>query len=330
MVRYSHLTTKSFFLPTPPTGEVIRKRVSFIESRVEMERTRPEDRYFVDRGIYLKLDDIAAFARGLQRIFIESRDVSRWMGDLANHDVRRTLNLIKAFIGSPHIRMADLVAAYASGSGSAIEPPRWLTERAIIRLHYDIYPVAQHDFVQNLFALNEDLPTTPLLGVRLLQLLNDITEREHEGAVIDVSEVLGYFNGMNIEDRAVLLWLDSMLKTGLLLNYDPTNLDVSITSKVEISPAGRQHLLWASRSNEYLSAMSQVTPLLSEASYTEMRDNARDSRWRLRTYTFIEYLLYEDSMYCTVPNHENYQSQQRVRLTFESFASRITENMRSS
>lgn len=82
--------------------------------------------------------------------------------------------------------------------------PRWCVERALIRLHYDIYSVAQHDFVQNLFALNEDLLTTPLLGLRLLQLLNDVPEREHEGGVIDVSEILAYFSGMNIEDRAVL------------------------------------------------------------------------------------------------------------------------------
>lgn len=317
---------EALFLPAPPTGDIIRKRVSFIESRVEMGRTRPDDLYFVERGIYLRLDDVAAFARGLQRIFIESRDVSRWIGDLANHDVRRTLNLIRAFIGSPHLRVADLVSAYASGS--AIEIPRWRTERAIIRLHYDIYPVAQHDFIQNVFSLNGDLPTTPLLGVRLLQLLSDIPEREHEGAVIDVSEILGYFSGMNIEDRAVLLWLDALLKTGLMLNYDPTVLDVSTTSKVEISPAGRQHLFWAMGSNEYLSAMSQVTPLLSEATFMEMRDNVKDSRWRARIYAFIEYLLYEDSIYCVVPTHETYQSQQRVRLTFESFMSRLSESIR--
>lgn len=316
---------EALFLPAPPTGDIIRKRVSFIESRVEMEKKRPEDKYFVERGIYLRLDDITAFARGLQRIFIESRDVSRWIGDLANHDVRRTLNLIRAFIGSPHLRVADLVSAYASGS--AIDLPWWRTERAIIRLHYDIYPAAQHDFVQNLFALNEDLPTTPLLGIRLLQLLSDIPEREHEGAVIEVSEILAYFSGMNIEDRAVLLWLDTMLKTGLLLNYDPTVLDVSTTSRVEISPSGRQHLFWATRSNEYLSAMSQVTPLLSEATYSEMRGNVKDSRWRPRTYAFIEYLLYEDSMYCGVPTHEAYQNQQRVRLTFQGFASRLAESM---
>ena len=113
---------EALFLPTPPTGEIIRKRVEFIERRIDIETTRPDDRYFVERGISLRLDDIAAFTRGLQRVFIETRDVARWTGDLANHDVRRTLNLIRAFIGSPHLRVAELVSAYISGS--AIEMPR--------------------------------------------------------------------------------------------------------------------------------------------------------------------------------------------------------------
>lgn len=312
---------EALFLPTPPTGEIIRKRVAFIERRVEMERTRPDDRYFVERGISLRLEDIAGFARGLQRVFIETRDVARWIGDLANHDVRRTLNLIRAFIGSPHLRVAELISAYISGS--AIDIARWRVERAIIRLHYDIYPVAQHDFVQNVFTLNEDLPTTPLLGVRLLQLLSDVPEREHEGAIIEISEILAYFSGMNIEDRAVLGWLDVMLKTGLLLNYDPTVVDIREASMVEISPAGRQHLFWALGCNEYFSSMSQVTPLLSEETFTEMRDNSQEYKWRARTIIFIEYLLREDAMYCSIPMHEAYQSQQRVRLTLEGVARRL-------
>lgn len=317
---------EALFLPTPPTGEIIRKRVSFIESRVEVERARPGDRYFIQRGIYLRLDDIAAFARGLQRVFIETRDVARWIGDLANHDVRRTLNLIRAFIGSPHLRVADLVSAYASGS--AIDIPRSRIERSIIRLHYDIYPVAQHDFIQNIFALTSDLPTTPLLGVRLLQLLSDVPEREHEGAVIDVGEILGYFSGMNIEDRAVLLWLDALLKTGLMLNYDPTVIDIRSDSRVEISPAGRQHLFWATGSNEYISAMSQVTTLLSEETFMELRDNSPDYKWRQRTAAFVKYLLHEDAMYCAIPTHEAYQSQGRIRLTLESFAERLLASIR--
>lgn len=312
---------EALYLPTPPTGEIIRKRVAFIERRVETERQRPDDRYFVERGISLRLDDIASFARSLQRIFLETADISRLIGDLANHDVRRTLNLVRAVVGSPHLKVSDLVTAYLAGS--AVETPRWRVERAIVRLHYDIYPVGQHDFVQNVFALNQDLPTTPLLGLRLLQLLSDVPVREHEGAVIDISEILAYFSGMNIEDRAVLLWLDALLKSGLLLNYDPTVEDIHKASTLEISPAGRQHFYWATGSYQYLAAMADVTPLLSEATFTELSDRARQDKWRERTAIFVDYLLHEDSMYCGIPSHEAYQSQVRVRLTLENVAARL-------
>lgn len=315
---------EALFLPTPPTGEIISKRVAFIERRVETERQRPDDRYFVERGISLRLDDIASFARSLQRVFLETPEIARIVGDLANHDVRRTLNLVRSFVGSPHLRVSDLITARVAGS--AIEMPRWRIEKAMIRLHYDIYPVGQHDFVQNIFALNEDLPTTPLLGIRLLQLLNDVPVREHEGAVIEISEILAYFNGMNIEDRAVLLWLDALLKTGLMLNYDPTVLEIAGATSLEISPAGRQHLFWATRSYEYLSAMAEVTPLLSEESFVALKDHARRDKWRERTAIFLDYLLHEDEMYCGIPDHEAYQSQGRIRLTLESIADRLRQS----
>ena len=312
---------EALFLPTPPPGDIIRKRVAFIERRIQTQRERPEDRYFVERGISLRLEDIAGFTRSLQRVFLESPEVSRWVGDLANHDVRRTLNLVRSFIGSPHLRVTDLINAHVSGS--TLEIPRWRTEKAIMRLHYDIYPVGQHDFVQNIFSLSEDLPTTPLLGLRLLQLLADVPTREHEGPVIEKSEILAYFSGMNIEDRAVLLWLDALLKTGLMLNYDPTMLEIDEASLVEISPSGRQHYFWATGSHEYFSAMSQVTPLLSESTFMEMRDQSRESRWRDRTAIFIDYLLREDVMYCGIPDHEAYESQARIQGYLRGVAERL-------
>ena len=224
-------------------------------------------------------------------------------------------------VASPHLRVADLVAAYLAGS--AVETPRWRIERAIIRLHYDIYPVGQHDFVQNVFALSEDLPTTPLIGLRLLQLLKDVPTREHEGAVIDVGEILAYFSGMNIEDRAVLLWLDAMLKSGLVLNYDPTVEDINQASTLEISPAGGQHFFWGTGSYQYLAAMADVTPLLSESTFVELSERNRQDRWRERTAIFIDYLLHEDRMYCVIPSHEAYQSQARLAMTLESVANRL-------
>lgn len=80
---------EALFLPTPPTDEIIRKRIEFIERRITTERERPNDRYFVQRGISLRVDDLTAFTRSLQRVFLQTSDTSRWIGNLANQDVRR-------------------------------------------------------------------------------------------------------------------------------------------------------------------------------------------------------------------------------------------------
>lgn len=312
---------EALFLPTPPTGDIIRKRIEFIDRRIEMERERGTDRYFTSRGIGLDIRDITAFTRSLQAVFLQTSDVSRWIGDLANHDVRRTLNLAKVLIASPHLRVDDLVSAYLAGS--ALDLAKWRVVKALVRGHYDIYPSGQQDYVQNIFAMNGDLATTPLLGVRILQLLSDVPTKEHEGAVIEVGEVVAYFTGMDIENRAVLLWLDAMLKTGLILNYDPTVQEIDHASQIEISPAGRQYLYWAHGHHEYLAAMAEVTPLLSESTFADLMDHRLNREWRLRTAIFLDYLVREDAMYCVVPVHDAYQSQARIRDLVASQETRL-------
>lgn len=312
---------EALFLPTPPTAEIIKKRIDFIENRVSQERQRPDDRYFMQRGISLRLDDLAAFTRSLQRVFLQTSETSDWIGNLANHDVRRTLNLVRSFVGSPHLRVDDLIKAHLAGS--ALEVSNSRAARALIRGHYDIYPAGQHDFVQNVFALSEVPPTTPLLGVRVLQLLADVPQREHHGAVIEVSEIVAYCTGMNLDSRPVLLWLDSLLKTGLLLNYDPTVQDIGQATRVELSPAGRQHLHWAMGNLEYLGAMAEVTPLLSEGTYRTMQARTTAGRWRERTSVFLTYLLQEDAMYVSLPEHDAYASQRRITSNLEVLARQL-------
>ena len=128
---------------------------------------------------------------------------------------------------------------------------------------------------------------------------------------------------MNIEDRAVLLWLDALLKTGLMLNYDPTMLEIDEASLVEISPSGRQHYFlgnWQPRI--FLCHVPGNSPL-SESTFMEMRDKSRESRWRDRTAIFIDYLLREDVMYCGIPDHEAYESQARIQGYLRGVAERL-------
>lgn len=302
---------EALFLPTPPTVEILRKRIHFLEQRVEVQRERPDGRYFIERGIHLSVDDIAGFTQSLQRIFLQTSNISRWIGELSNHDVRRALQLARDFVTSPHLEVVDLLKAYVAAS--AMDVPLRRATAAMIRGHYDIYPIGQHHFVQNVYALNEDLETTPFLGIRLLQMLADIPLDEHRAALVNVDHIVGYFNGLNIEARAVHLWLDAMLKTGLCLNYDPTVTEMSDARQVEISPSGRLHLDWGIRNLDYIGAMADVTPVLVEETHAQMVEAIRaKGGWVTKTRLFMNYLVHEDKMYCMVPEHEAYKSQKRL------------------
>jgi hypothetical protein len=315
---------EALFLPTPKTDEIIRKRIAFIDARVELEKVEPNDSYSISGNMHISLRDVSAFTRAMQRVFLQTSNVSDWIGDLSNHDVRRTLALARRFITSPHLRVNDLVAAYLSNS--AVDVPPFRAVKALVRQKHDIYPVGHNDFVQNVFALNLDLATSPLLGVRILQLLADVTPDERRNALIDIDKIEAYFTAMGVEDRAIRLWLDALLRTGLMLDYDATTTAVDSALRVELSPSGRQHLLWALGEFAYINAMVDVTPILQESVYTELLRGRRPGyNWHREMGRFLQYLLDEDRMYSLVPEHDAYQGQRRLTANLEALANRLVD-----
>lgn len=315
---------ESFFLPTPRTDEVIRKRIEFIDSRLELDKVAPADRYSISGNLHLSIKDLTAFTQALQHVFLQTSQVSEIIGDLANHDVRRTLQLARGFISSPHLRVDDLVTAYLSGS--AVELPASRAVKALVRQKYDIYPLETNEFVQPIYSLNLDVATTPLLGVRILRLLSDVVPDERRQTLLDVDRIEAYFAGMGVENRAVRLWLDSLLKKGLVLDFDPTTSEIEHSRQVELAPSGRQHLYWSIGNWEFINAMMDVTPFLTERYHADLK---RDERvrvdWHIRTATFIEYLLEEDLTYCTLPRHEAYSSQQKLSDELDAVRLRLSE-----
>jgi ABC-type iron transport system FetAB ATPase subunit len=312
---------ESLFLPAPRTEDVIRKRIEYLATVVKLERNAPKDSYSIAGNVSISIDDLSAFVQTLQRVFLQDSQISSWIGQLSNYDIRRTLELARQLISSPHLKVADLVSAYLAGS--AVYVPEYRAVRALVRLRYDIYPTGQHNYVQNIFDLNEDLATSPLLGLRILQLLSDVPRDERRAALLNVDELVGYCAGMGIEARATYLWLEALLETGLVLNYDPTITDVMEARQVEVSPSGRLHLHWGLGNYEYISAMAIVTPLLTESVFSGLSRAAEQWSYVPIIRMFVGYLLDEDRAYCSVPDHDRYQSQRRLRSAFERLEERM-------
>lgn len=313
--------TDSFFLPTPPTELIIRRRIEYIEMRVAEEQAASGKKpqagtgYFLSRNLRLEIDNIDGFAACLQTVFIKTGQVANWIGKLSNHDVRRALQLSTEVVTSPHIRVAELLAAWAAKSTMEVNPRD--VKEAMIRGKYNFhFPVVQ-SFVQNIYNLIPDKETTPLLSPRILHFLSEAWEanKDHEARFVPVSEICDYFQAMNIDERATSACLEQMIQRGLCLGYDPTAKGTVDANKIEISPSGRQHVQWALRDWVYIESMAEVTPLHDATAVERIRANLLHqsaNRRRQVIGTFINYLLEEDSHFCLVPKHPTYSKQEEV------------------
>ena len=91
----------SLFLPIPSPRKILERRIEFLGLKLADERRESGRGYFVGRGIHLSLEDLTAFTAALQSVFLRTGSVARWIGHLANRDIRRCLELAKDVVTSP-------------------------------------------------------------------------------------------------------------------------------------------------------------------------------------------------------------------------------------
>ena len=142
---------------------------------------------------------------------------------------------------------------------------------------------------------------------------------ETRSRYIAKTDLYAYLGAMGLERRALALWLDSLLKTALVINYDPTCLIEESATQLELSPSGEQHLFWARGNHVYLEAMAEATAILDEAAFMTIETSSRlqaGQRMHQLIRAFGEYLNAEDRRYCIVPEHPSYRGQ--LELTDKS------------
>lgn len=304
--------SESFYLPTPSVKRILERRISYLETKLESEKDQKGEGYFLSRGIQLSIEHLQAFACCLQRVFVETGPVSMWLGNLSNMDIRRCLTLCRDVVSSPYIKVDDLLKAYISKQSYGISNNSM--RRAIIRGHYDIYPVGQHSFVQNIYALDTEIDTSPLLGLRILRLLFDAQHTDIAGSeeYISVDQIEEYFQAIGIDRRAVTTLLDSLLRTGLCFSYDPTVTDVSRAGKLRLSPSGFRHLTWGAKDFIYIDSMMQITPIHDKDTFLEFQlidDSTSRNKRDSKIVTFLDYLLKEDAVYTIQSTHRAFLGQ---------------------
>jgi hypothetical protein len=171
--------------------------------------------------------------------------------------------------------------------------------------------------------LDDNQIATPLLATRILLLLRDARRSRGQDGFVAMDQLVNYFGAMKLEASVVLQSTGELLERGMCWSYDPTVTEVTSARRVELSPSGFQHLLWATRDSGYVQAMLEVTPIVDEGAYRDLdalySQSARTT-WQDRIRRFAEYLVAEDIRHCMVPDHVAYDSQRRLRADLESIA----------
>ncbi|QIE43292.1 cold shock domain-containing protein (plasmid) [Rhodobacteraceae bacterium SC52] len=308
---------KSFFLPVPSTKDVLRKRIQFIASEVDETDTQ-SGRYSLPNGIQVALDDLRAFAGTLEEVFLNNEFVARRIGYLANFDIRRSLELSKRLMTSPHIGIDDLIRTFLSGGNLDVKSDALST--ALICGQNKMFRLDQSDFVLDLFEIDSSLISSPLLRLRILILLLDKQRSVHDPleSFLTCSEIEQYFEVIGVSAQITRSNIQTLLNSRLVEPYNPTEGQVVAGQSVSISTSGEMHAELALHDSAYVSQMALVTPIRDHVVATEIKSvnegklpNYRRSN-EIRA-KFLDYCAKQDAVFCKIPErNDNYANQRSL------------------
>lgn len=310
--------TKSFYLPTPSAKEILNKRVSFIRNKIQ-ETVTDKGVYFLSKGIKISVSDLNAFASCIEEIFIKTDYTSRTISWLCNHDIRRCLVLSQKIATSPSVSIDDLVKVFLLKEEMSISLDT--IRRAIYYGDYNCYNSEFNDFVLNVFSVEEDKITSPLLKLSLLKLLanHELSSVNEDGSYMSVENVINYFEPMGVLEGHVYAYLNQLLKYRLVIPYDATKEGVDDSMRVKITHSGKIHLEFALMDKIYITAMSSVTGIRNYnitqkiKSITSAYYENPIQKWLEVIRVFIKYCIDEDVVFLTIPNSAHYDGQKSLR-----------------
>lgn len=308
--------TRSFFLPIPPTKEILSKRVKFINQKLEDEK-QEKGQYFLKKGIKLQIADIKAFAACIENILINTEYIARMIGWLSNHDIRRSLMISHRIVISPFIALEDLVKTYISKQVCYV--PQIQIKKSLILGNYDHFSCKNSEFVLDIFTVKPDQVTSPLMKPSLLRLLidKDNQNQNPEDAYIRVEDIINYFEPAGLQKPVIKNHLRELLSFRLVLPYDPTDQDIYEDQRLRISHSGKIHFEFMLNEDSYVSYMALVTPVRSYEIVAEIREimetKLGKQEWLRIISTFVNYCIKQDKLFVSLPKLPAYDSQSQLR-----------------
>ena len=317
---FQSYSSRTFFLPSPPTKEIFSKRVKFIERKLA-EDSAASGTYFSSKGIRISIPDLNGFVKVLEEAFLGDERLSSLIGRLANFDIRRMMLLGQRTICSPSFRVEDLIKAYVAKRNQAFDSRR--AARALILGEYDRHVDQFSEFVTNVFHTEGSKPYSPLLLLSVLETLAGAKNRagsNPDDSFMSVVDLINYFEPCRVEADDVREVLKLLLRRRLIQPLEADRVEYSDTMKVALTPAGEAHQEMAYADAVYVEQMAMTTGVRLDAVRAKlsvhthnMADRAaRDALVR----EFVEYVANEDSRKVTAPPAANYASQRKLRSEF--------------
>jgi predicted type IV restriction endonuclease/energy-coupling factor transporter ATP-binding protein EcfA2 len=312
--------TRVFYLPVPSTKEVLAKRVSYIKEKITGQDRDSTTPYFLKKGIRLSVGDIHAFAACIEDIFVNEEYIGRIIGWLANHDIRRSLDIARRIIISPVLSIEDLVKAYLIGKSYSISARK--IKQALLVGEYTHFNQSESNYILNLYEIRAEEITSPLIRMSILKLLmdKDSETTSSENSYITVDDILNYFEPARLARSAIKEHLSVLLSYRLIEPYDPTDTKVYEEQRVRVTHSGRIHYEFAFDRQDavYLGQMAFATPMRYLAIFSCIHDRKKSTKlvwedWLQIFSWFVEYCLSEDEKFVSLPNNDAYLGQRRLR-----------------
>lgn len=311
--------SRVFYLPVPSTKDVLERRISYLKGKaIPAKRTQ---NYFLTKGIYLSLESIHAFAACMEEMFVREDFISRRIGWLTNHDIRKGLELSAKVITSPYLSIDELVAAYLKRTGNVVVSVKHRKfMQALISGDYNQFADDRHGFVVNVFENSEDFPSTPLLHLSLLKLLIDKGGEQssnNSAGYIAIEQVETYFSAMAVSDDALREAVSRALEHRLIEPFDPNDETLSEGQRVAITHAGRMHYELATTDAVYVGQMAFATRIRSASVVDKIRTvksgSMGSAEWAAVRRTFVVNALAQDRIFARVPSDPMFDGQRQLR-----------------
>lgn len=310
--------SKAFYLPVPSTKKIIEKRIVYIAKQAEKEKSQKRH-YLSKGGLHISIKNLEAFTSCLEEVFLRTEYISRRIGQLSNYEIRRCLKLSKILMTSPLLEVDELVSAFFAKE--ELNLPRHKILHALLNGPYEYFRQDQSEYVVNLFEIDSECVTSPLLRLSILRLLRDkeYSVRQPLESYVTCGEIETYFEPVGAPPHVVRSHLKVLMDYRLIEPYDPTYESIEPGQSVSLTPCGHIHLEMAVFDQVYFVQMALISgirsiDLANDLNAVHHKNVSPRKKIDEIKRKFLHYCLEEDQRFLRIPaGHKNYAGQISLR-----------------